>query len=185
VKFIENYLAEIKMVIDNIDKQKICAIKDEIIGGYERDAAIFICGNGGSAATAAHFCNDLSKLTIKEGLEKRFRVISLVDNIPLITAWANDESYESIFVEQLKNLFRKGDLLIGISGSGNSRNVLRAVEFVNQNGGTTIGITGFDGGQLKHFAKISLVVPSNSMQQVEDIHLILEHLICSSILEKI
>lgn len=139
---------------------------------------VFICGNGGSAATASHFVCDLAKGTIVKG-RKRFKVIGLTDNIPLMTAWSNDTSYANLFKEQLENLIEEGDVVIGISGSGNSENVLNALLLANERLAITIGLTGFEGGKLKGVAQECLVVPSNSMEQIEDIHLMLEHLICT------
>jgi D-sedoheptulose 7-phosphate isomerase len=107
----------------------------------------------------------------------RFRAVALTDNIPAMLAWANDSSYEDVFVEQLKNHVEAGDVVIGISGSGNSENVLKAIDYANGAGAVTIGLSGFDGGKLAKLAKVAYVVPSNCMQQVEDIHLVIEHLI--------
>lgn len=111
-------------------------------------------------------------------MKDRFKVIGLSDNVPLLTAWANDNGYENIFVEQLKNLLEKGDVVIAISASGNSKNVLRAVEYANTKAAITIGLTGFEGGKLKDMVQECLIVPSNSMERVEDVHLILGHLLC-------
>lgn len=137
-------------------------------------------GNGGSAATASHFACDLAKGTIKDNpyIKKRFKVIALTDNIPLITAWSNDTDYSQVFIEQLRNLLNKDDVVIAISASGSSENVLKAVEYANQRGALTIGLTGFDGGKLKDIANKCLKVSSDSMERIEDVHLILEHLLC-------
>ena len=122
--------------------------------GFEEERTIFLCGNGGSAAAASHFGQDLAKGTLSSmSATRRFRVIPLTDNIGFITALANDEGYESIFEQQLRNLAREGDLLVAISGSGNSPNVLRAVEYAHSIGMTTIGVTGFDGGKLRALAR--------------------------------
>ncbi len=144
---------------------------------------VFIMGNGGSASTASHFVGDLSKGTIVEGYP-RFKAISLTDNIPNMLAWGNDSCYEDIFIEQLRNLLNPNDVVIGISGSGNSENVLRAIQYANDHGAITIGWSGFSGGKLKDIAQISLVVPSQYMQRIEDIHLLLEHLVTSLIREE-
>lgn len=138
-------------------------------------------GNGGSAATASHFACDLAKGTTMDNpsMRKRFKVTALTDNVPLLTAWANDIDYENMFVEQLKNLLEEGDLVIAISGSGNSKNVLKAVEYANTRAAKTVGLTGFEGGRLKDMVKECLIVPSNSIERIEDVHLILEHLLCS------
>ena len=152
----------------------------EIVGVLKKAQAegrqVFLLGNGGSAANATHIAEDLQK-GVKEHTGKRFKVLSLADSTPLITAWANDTSYERVFVEQIESLLEPGDVVIAISGSGNSPNVLRAVERANQMGAITIGLTGFDGGRLAQIANKSIVVASNNMQRVEDVHLIIGHII--------
>lgn len=154
-----------------------------LLTAREKRSTIFIMGNGGSASTASHFVGDLSKGTIVEGFG-RFKAISLTDNIPNMLAWANDSSYDDIFVEQLKNLMEPGDIVIGISGSGNSMNVIKAIEYANENGGITIGLSGYDGGRLLKSAQENIHVPSSYMQRVEDIHLLIEHLLTSLIREE-
>lgn len=172
--FFKNYLLELTGIINMIDAKEFESLVGELASAYERQANIFICGNGGSAATASHFACDINK-GVSFGKEKRFRVICLNDSIPTITAYSNDVSYESIFVEQLKNFMNEGDLLIGVSGSGNSENVLRAVRYANEIKAKTFGICGYGGGRLKGTAQKSLVVNSNDMQKVEDAHLIILH----------
>ncbi len=142
---------------------------------------IFICGNGGSAATATHFGCDLSKRPLVEG-QPRFRVVAITDNISLMTAVSNDISYDECFAEQIKSLVRPDDVLIAISGSGNSRNVIRAIEVADQMGATTIGFCGYDGGKMKPLVDIPVHVPSFNMAMVEDVHLMLEHAICEKLL---
>ena len=137
---------------------------------------VYVMGNGGSASTASHMASDLSKGASRKDAS-RFKAMALTDNIPVMLAWANDSSYEDIFVEQLRNHLEKGDVVIGISGSGNSENVLRAIEYANGSGAETIGLSGFDGGKLARMAMTSYIVPSRCMQQVEDVHLIIEHLL--------
>ena len=131
-------------------------------------------GNGGSAMTASHFACDLNK-GCSLGRDRRFKVICLNDSMSTILAYANDLSYEHVFFEQLKNFFMPGDVVIGISGSGNSPNVLRALEYANQQKGVTIGWCGFVGGRLGSLAKIPLVISSQDMQQIEDVHMIIAH----------
>ena len=144
--------------------------------GFEEERTIFLVGNGGSASAASHFGQDLAKGTLSSmSAERRFRVIPLTDNIGFITALANDEGYESIFEQQLRNLAREGDLLVAISGSGNSPNVLRAVEYAHSIGMTTIGITGFDGGKLRALAKESVHVPIDDMGMCEAVHGVVFH----------
>jgi D-sedoheptulose 7-phosphate isomerase len=136
--------------------------------------SVYICGNGGSAASASHFACDLTKLTISADC-RRVRALALTDNIPLMTAWSNDQAYADVFVEQLISIYRPGDLLFTISGSGNSPNVLRAVEWANDRGAPTVGLTGFDGGKLARLARLSLHVNNDIMPQVEDIHMAICH----------
>jgi D-sedoheptulose 7-phosphate isomerase len=163
--------------------EKANAIVDVLLTARKENKTVFIMGNGGSASTASHFVGDLSKGTIVEGYP-RFKAIALTDNIPNMLAWGNDSCYEDIFVEQLKNFLNPGDVVIGISGSGNSKNVLRAIEYANAHNAITVGFSGFEGGKLKDLAQISLVVPSNYMQRIEDIHLLLEHMMTSLIREE-
>ncbi len=146
-----------------------------------RDAGrmVFFLGNGGSSATAAHFVNDLSKLTIPAGAGRRFRCVALADDVPTLTAWANDTDYSRVFSEPLQNLAQPGDVVVAISGSGNSANVLRAVETARSLHLVTIGLTGIGGGRLKGMVDIPVVVPSSSMQHVEDVHHLLMHLVCA------
>ncbi len=185
-KFAKDYFADETKSVNNLDYKKIEQIVAAMIKAYKEDKQIFLFGNGGSASTASHFACDLGKGTISgcepwdKGVmrnKKRFKVICLSDNIPLMTAWGNDTSYADIFVEQLDGLVNKGDVVIGISGSGNSLNVLNAIKLANERGATTVGLTGYEGGKLKDAAKICLVVPSNSMRRIEDVHLALQHMI--------
>ncbi len=139
---------------------------------------IFFFGNGGSAATSSHMSQDIGKLTITEG-EKRFRTLSLSDPVSLILAWANDKNYAEIFAEQIKSHGSRGDIAIGISGSGNSPNVLRAMEEARKLGMTTVGFIGMGGGKLQALCDIPIVVPSHNMQHIEDLHHIMLHLLAA------
>lgn len=177
--FTKEYLAEIKRILDSIEEDlvsKADKLASILMKARENKKTIFAMGNGGSAATASHFAEDLAKCTIVEGLP-RFKAIALTDSIPSMLAWANDVSYEEIFVEQLKNLMESGDVVIGISGSGNSMNVIKAIEYANRNDGLTIGLSGYDGGKLLKCAQENIHVPSFHMQRVEDIHLLILHLL--------
>ncbi len=163
-----------------VDVKQIQALADAIYECYRNDRFVFICGNGGSGSNASHFCEDLGKSTLRRedfenDAKKRLKVLSLTDNTPYILAWGNDEGFDRVFVEQLKNLASPGDLLIAISGSGNSPNVLRAVDWANRKGLTTFGCTGFGGGKLKTLAKHNLHVPLDDMGVVESIHLTVFH----------
>jgi len=175
---ISTYLTEMQHLLGRLPVGDITRAMHLIAEAFFDDRQVFLMGNGGSAATASHFACDLAKSTITSG-RRRFRVISLTDNVPLITAWANDWGYEDVFAEQLANLVNPGDLVIAISGSGNSPNVLRAIELARDHAAMTIGLTGFDGGKLAGIVDVCIVVPSQSMPQIEDVHLILQHLISS------
>jgi D-sedoheptulose 7-phosphate isomerase len=174
-----DYLSEVSKTLDAMKKDLPGKTKDIVsILTTARDSGkrVYTCGNGGSASTASHMASDLNKGANRQD-SPRFKAIALTDNIPAMSAWANDSSYEDIFVEQLKNHLEKGDVVIAISGSGNSPNILKAVHYANDIGATTIGLSGFDGGKLSKIANISYVVPNNCMQQVEDIHLLIEHML--------
>lgn len=183
---VKKYLSQVGVLCEQLDWGQIEGLVDLLLATQGRDAQIFIFGNGGSAATASHFCEDLGKGTLR-GLDdhRRFRVISLTDNVPYIMAWANDEGYERVFEQQLANLARQGDVAIGISGSGNSENVLRAIRFANQHGLVTVGLTGFDGGRLRYLVQHSVHVPCHNMGMVENIHLIIVHLVVEMVRERL
>lgn len=186
-EFVVDYVKRINRILEdmiNSDlKVKVNEVVEVLLKAREDKKMVYIMGNGGSGSTASHFVSDLSKGTICPNTP-RFRSIALTDNIPSMLAWGNDSCYEDIFVEQLKNFLNPGDVVIGISGSGNSENVLRAIKYGNENGAVTIGWSGFDGGKLKDLAQYPFVVPSHYMQRIEDIHLLLEHLITSLIREE-
>lgn len=144
---------------------------------YKNENTTFLFGNGGSAALASHFACDLTKGTQIEGAheQKRFRATALTDNLPILTAWANDASYEDVFSEQLRGLVQSGDIALAISCSGNSRNVLKALEVAKEAGATTVGIGGFEGGSMVGLCDTVLIVPSDNMQIIEDLHLSVAH----------
>lgn len=174
------FLERVGQELLRVDVQQIQQLANLIHERYRADRFVFICGNGGSGSNASHFCEDLGKSTLRrEDFEndqkKRLKVLSLTDNTPYILAWGNDEGFDRIFVEQLKNLASPGDLLIAISGSGNSPNILKAVEWANRRGVTTVGCTGFSGGKLKTLAQHNLHVPLDDMGIVESIHLTIFH----------
>ena len=172
---IKEYFAKLKVTIDLISIDEINQVMTILVDAYATGKQVFIMGNGGSAATASHFVCDFNK-GVSYGKTKRFKLICLNDNVSTMMAYANDISYESIFVESLKTYFNSGDVVIGISGSGNSPNVLKAMEYANAQGGITIGLTGYDGGKLKVLAKYGVHVPINDMQITEDLHMVLDHL---------
>jgi D-sedoheptulose 7-phosphate isomerase len=173
-----------------VDTAQIQALTEAIYDCYQQGRFVFICGNGGSGSNASHFCEDLGKSTLRRedfanDTKKRLKVLSLTDNTPYILAWANDEGFDRIFVEQLKNLAAPGDLLIAISGSGNSPNVLRAVEWANHHGLNTFACTGFTGGKLKTLARQNLHVPLDDMGAVESIHLTIFHWVLGQLYSRI
>lgn len=172
---IRGYFHLVKETIDKVSVEEINQLMNLLNQARLDGKNIFIMGNGGSAATASHFVCDFNK-GLSAYFEKRFKFHCLNDNVPSMMAQANDTSYENIFVEPLKNFLTQGDLVIGISGSGNSPNVIKAVEFANKNGGISVGLCGYDGGRLKKEARYSVHVPIAHMQIVEDLHMMLDHL---------
>ncbi|MDA8140026.1 MAG: SIS domain-containing protein [Desulfobacteraceae bacterium] len=170
------YLTRLRAVLDQFDLAMYERMVNEILDAYDRQAQIFVMGNGGSAATASHLACDINKGCCLD-LTKKFKMICLNDNIPTLLAYANDISYAAVFEEQLKNFFNPGDLVIGISGSGNSENVLRAVRYAAANNGRTIGWSGFGGGKLATLVDLPFVIQSHDMQKVEDLHIILCHML--------
>ena len=180
---IASYLDQVCHVLQNLPQDEISRAIDILAQVRLEGRQIFIMGNGGSAATASHFACDLGKGTIESG-KRRFRVIALTDNMALFSALANDWGYERVFVEQLDSLAHPGDVAIGISGSGNSENVLLAMDLACERGLTTIGFTGFDGGRLKDKVEVCLLVECEVMEQIEDAHLVLAHLICTALRQR-
>ena len=179
-RFALAYTDRLKNVIDAFDIETLEKMVHAILDAHARKANIFTMGNGGSGSTAAHLACDINKGCCAD-LDRKFRMICLNDNIPTMLALANDISYEAVFVEQMKNFFGEGDLVLGISGSGNSENVLQAVQYAAANGGKTMGWSGFGGGKLAAMADLAFVVESHDMQQVEDAHMILTHMVMQSV----
>lgn len=176
MELVYTYLSRMQQVIAGLLVEELYRVGEVLLEARRRGAQVFTLGNGGSAANASHIACDLSKSCIRDDLP-RFRAISLVDNVPLATAWANDTSYENIFAAQLENLLEPGDVVIAISGSGRSRNVLNAARLARERGAIVIGLTGFDGGLLKEIADPCIIVPSFCMEQIEDTHLIIGHML--------
>lgn len=172
----EHYKAELLEAIEAIPLDKVSAAIEWFREARAAGRKIFVCGNGGSASTSSHFVCDMVK-GASYGRGTRFRIMALTDSLPTITAYANDVAYEAVFVEQLKNFAQPGDLVMAISGSGNSPNVLRAVEYANSIGCRTLGLTGRDGGQLAPMAGLSIQVPIPHMGRIEDAHMIVCHMI--------
>ena len=181
---IKGYLDRVKSAIDGTSVPAVDRVIDELFKAYTRGSQVFVFGNGGSASSSSHFACDLGKGTTMPG-KPRFRVISLADNVALMTAWANDFRYEDIFVEQLANLVQPQDVVIGISGSGNSPNVVHALQYAKEMGAITIALTGFAGGKVKDVVDIPIIVPANHISQIEDVHLVLLHLISVCLHDKL
>lgn len=177
---ITTYFEQLQEVVANLPAGLVEQVVTILLDSARRGSKVFVFGNGGSASTASHFACDLAKNTQVPGAV-RFRVIGLTDNIPLMTAWANDTAYDNIFAAQLEPLVESGDVVIGISCSGNSSNVLKAMAVARQAGATTIAFTGDQGGRLKEMVDLCLQVPSPRIEQQEDAHLILEHCICATV----
>ena len=170
---ITDYFETEKKVLDSISKEDLNALMNLLVDAKDAGKTIFIMGNGGSAATASHYVCDFNK-GISLGKEKMFKFICLNDNIPTMMAYANDLSYADVFVGPLKNFLQEGDIVIGISGSGNSENVVRAIQYANENGGITVGLTGYNGGKIKQLSKYNVHIPVNDMQITEDLHMVLD-----------
>lgn len=168
------YFEKEKAALDAISKEDLNTLMNVLVQAKNDDKTIFIMGNGGSAATASHYVCDFNK-GISYGKDKMFKFICLNDNIPTMMAYANDLSYADVFVGPLKNFMQAGDIVIGISGSGNSENVVRAIQYANENGGVTVGITGYSGGKVKQMSKYNVHVPVDDMQITEDLHMVLDH----------
>jgi len=176
MSFAEDYRAKLRETLDAIPVEKVQEAANALARAREQGRSIFVCGNGGSAATASHFVCDMVK-GASYGRSSRFRIQTLAEALSTITAYSNDHGYDLVFVEQLKNFAVSGDVLIAISGSGNSPNVLRAVEYANAIGCHTIALTGRDGGQLAPLASLSINVPAPHMGRIEDAHLVICHMI--------
>ena len=179
----KDYLLAAQGVLARVDHAIVDRMVDVIWRGYEQGRTLFVFGNGGSAALASHFACDIGKGTIA-GKRKRLKTVALTDNVALITAWANDKAYDTIFAEQLESLAEKGDMVLAISGSGNSPNVIRGLETARRIGAKTLLLTGFEGGRARPLADLCLVVPSDSMQLIEDAHLCATHAIFLAIRQR-
>jgi D-sedoheptulose 7-phosphate isomerase len=188
-----SYLEEVSEITQKLDRKTIDNSIELLFTAWKNDSQIFAIGNGGSASTATHFACDLNKW-VSDKAERKFRAFALVDNIPLVSALTNDNGWSDIYSEQLRNFFRKGDIVVAISvhgGSGSdkagawSQNLLKAVKYAKENEGKIIGLTGFDGGILKTAADECIVVPANSTPHVEGMHLVITHLMCEQLRELI
>ena len=171
----KQYFEELLRVVSVVSRDGVDQIAATLVKAYESGRTLYTFGNGGSASLASHIACDLGKGTAYCNGGKRFRVVALTDNLATLTAWANDSGYEDIFSEQLRNVMQAQDVAFGISGSGKSKNVLNALQVAREIGATTIGISGFEGGEMKSLCDICVVVPSNNMQIIEDLHLAIAH----------
>lgn len=174
IKDIKEYLEQELEAINSLDLEKVNEVMNVLENARLEGKRIYICGNGGSGSTASHFCCDFNKVC--DNKEKKYSIECLNDNLPTILAVSNDYGYDEVFRYQLKNKMKEGDIFIGISGSGNSMNVVNAMDYANSIGGTTIAIVGYDGGKIKKMADHTLHVNINNMQVSEDVHLILNHI---------
>jgi D-sedoheptulose 7-phosphate isomerase len=179
-EYLRQYVNRTAALTQALPIDVLAGIVHVLIRACEADRFIYVMGNGGSAATASHLANDLGKGGMT-GFPRRFKVLALTDNVPLLTAWANDTAYDHVFAEQLRNFCAPGDVAVGISGSGNSPNVLHALRLARERGAVTVGLTGRGGGALRGLADHCFIVPSDDMQHIEDMHMVAAHLIYSAI----
>jgi D-sedoheptulose 7-phosphate isomerase len=175
-----SYFRLLSRTMNKLPLRIIKQIAETILDAYQRESTIYLFGNGGSAALASHLACDLGKGTVN-GNSKRLRVLALTDNVPLMTAWANDSKYEDIFAEQLSNLVRPDDVAFAISGSGNSPNILRALKVAREAGAITVGLSGFAGGRMRELCDQCMIVPCNNMQIIEDLHLCAAHALFTAV----
>jgi D-sedoheptulose 7-phosphate isomerase len=181
---VSDYVACVSATLEHMPCADIEQLVEVLHQTCEAGRAIFVFGNGGSAALASHAACDLGKGT-SEVARERVRVLSLTDNVPLLTAWANDTAYEYVFTEQMKNFIQPGDVAFAISGSGNSPNVLHALRSAREIGATTVGLTGFEGGKMKALCDVCVVVPSDNMQVIEDLHVMAAHGIFTTLMSRL
>ncbi len=181
---LKKYVVDLQHILDNLPLNKVQILIDLLHDARLNNQQVFIMGNGGSASTASHFVCDLGKNTHSEGWP-RFRVLGLTDNMASFSAYANDEGYEMVFAQQLAALAQSNDIVIAISTSGNSPNVLKAIEVAARKQAKTVGFTGFDGGSLAQMVDLNIHIDSNCIEHVEDVHLMLEHMICKELHQKV
>ena len=174
--YISEYLEMEKKTIESLNREELLSVVNAFLDVYEKEGTIYVFGNGGSASTASHMANDYNK-GLNEFLDKKFRFVCLNDNVATLMSIANDISYEEVFRMQLRGKLEEKDLVVGISGSGNSMNVINAISYAKEMGVKTVGLCGYEGGKLKALSDVVLHVNLNNMQIVEDIHLIFNHLL--------
>jgi D-sedoheptulose 7-phosphate isomerase len=181
---VDDYLNHMADTLGKISRRQIWEVIEVLFQAWRERRRVFVCGNGGSSATASHMANDLNKFTIVNG-KPRMKAMALTENVPLMTAWGNDVAYENIFVEQLLNFVEPGDVVVAISASGNSPNILRAVETAQEHQAITVAFTGNDGGKLKQIVHYCIQIPDDYTGRQEDGHLILDHLIAKTLRDMI
>jgi D-sedoheptulose 7-phosphate isomerase len=181
---IDEYVFEMQTALADMPRPAVMMTISRLYDAWEQRKQVFVIGNGGSASTASHIANDLSKATIVPGAH-RMKVMSLTDNVALMSAWANDTSYDAIFKEQLENLLEPGDTVLAISASGNSPNILRAIEFARHRGAFTIAWTGLSGGQLRNTADLCVHAPTEDIGMIESVHVVIDHLVTRQLFQSI
>lgn len=181
---IQTYISDAQHTLSQLDTTKIKELTQELLDCHQREGVIYLFGNGGSGATASHFCGDLLK-GVSYGLSKRFKAVCLNDNLPALMAIANDIAYEHIFEEQLKNFLHRNDLVIGISGSGNSKNIIRGIEYAKSKGARTFGLCGYNGGKLKQIADNHVHVNIPDMEISEDMHMLIFHCVKMALMDQL
>jgi D-sedoheptulose 7-phosphate isomerase len=182
--YAHSYFTTLKSLLDAVDTTQLAQVVDILHECYKKDRRLVLCGNGGSGSTSSHLVCDFQKNILLDG-GKPFEVVALTDSPALISAWGNDTSFDNIFAGQARTWLREGDVLIAISGSGNSPNVLRAVDVANEVGAISIGLCGYGGGKLAGIAKVAVIVNKRNMQQVEDLHMIYGHILFSALRDRI
>lgn len=182
--YVRDYFHTLKALLDAVDEQEVTRVVDVLFDAFQENRRLILCGNGGSASTASHLVCDLSKNVYLDS-GKAFEVVALTDSPALISAWGNDTAFDNVFAGQARTWVREGDVLIAISGSGNSPNIVKVVEVAKEVGATTIGFCGYGGGKLAQMADIAVVVDKRNMQQVEDLHMIFGHVVFSALRDRI
>lgn len=179
------YFKALAQLIPQLPYAAIDSIAEALLQAFREDRTVFVFGNGGSAASASHMMVDMNKGTVGAGTARRMKVLALTDNVPLLTAWANDASYEDVFSEQLKNFVHERDVAFAISSSGNSANVLAALQTARERGAVTVGLAGYEGGKMKALCTACAVVPSDNVQMIEDMHHAILHSIFTVVRERL
>ena len=173
---VDRYLERLRVAMDGLPRERLSQLGEILFRAYRNDKQVLVMGNGGSSSTASHMAADLAKNTIGPNM-RRFRIMSLNDNAAIVTALANDLGYENVFSEQLTSLVGAGDVLIAVSASGNSPNILKAMRYARSRSAEVVGLFGFDGGQAVALADLAIIVPSNDYGVVEDLHLVINHIL--------